>query len=161
MAPSAKAGSTRGGSIPPSVVASKAVARRERYQGAIGARQLPRLRAVLADDSGVLEVALELGRDGEGIGWLQGRITGTLALTCQRGLHPYDWPCAVDLRLRLVASEAEEQAVLEHDDPYLVQDDRLPLRDLVEDEVLLALPMLPRCSDPGCLDRLQGEAGRG
>ena len=65
----------------------------------------------------------------------------------------------VQFALRLVNSESDEQAVLEQDDPYLVQDDQLPLRDLVEDEVLLALPMLPRCPDPGCLERMTQGAG--
>src|SRR3546814_8193390 len=60
-----------------------------------------------------------------------------------------DWSsdvCSSDLiDLRLVETEEEEQAVLHEADPYLVQDDRLPLREIVEDEILLALPMLPRC----------------
>src|SRR3546814_6525071 len=55
------------------------------------------------------------------------------------------WPLQIDIDLRLVETEEEEQAVLHEADPYLVQDDRLPLREIVEDEILLALPMLPRC----------------
>jgi uncharacterized protein len=44
-----------------------------------------------------------------------------------------------------VFSEAEERSALADAEPLLVEDDRLPLRQIVEEEVLLALPMLPRC----------------
>lgn len=141
--------------IPLSVSASKAVARREQYAGRIPLAQLPRLKPMLADTAGELQVRLEASKDGQGDGWVRGHVAGQLSLTCQRGLHPYTWPCDLSFELRLVDSETEEQEVLEQQDPYLVQDDRLPLRDLVEDEVLLSLPMLPRCEDTGCVERLK------
>lgn len=146
---------TRESSIPQSVSASRAVARREQYSGRVGLAKLPRLKALLANATGELQVSLEASKDGQGAGWVKGEVSGELQLTCQRGLHPYAWPCEISVALRLVDSEAEEQEVLEQQDPYLVQDDRLPLHDLVEDEVLLALPMLPRCGDESCVDRLK------
>jgi len=35
-------------------------------------------------------------------------------------------------------------------DTWLVQADRLPLHELIEDELLLALPLAPRCEKPDC-----------
>ncbi|MBI3171455.1 MAG: DUF177 domain-containing protein, partial [Hydrocarboniphaga effusa] len=90
----------------------------------------------------------------EGAGWLRGKISGVLALTCQRGLHPFDWVCEVPLSLRLVFSEVEEEQLLKDCEPYLVRDDQLPLREVVEDEVLLSLPIVTRCDDPDCIKRL-------
>ena len=98
---------------------------------------------------------LEAAKDRSGAVWLSGAIRGELSLTCQRGLHPFAWTCDLKPQLRLVASEAEEERVLKDCEPYLVQDDVLPLRELVEDEVLLALPMMPRCDDADCLKRLK------
>ena len=141
--------------IPLHASAAKALASRQRFAGSLPVAQLPRLGALLADRDGSLEVDLAAEKEPGGAAWLRGGIRGQLSLTCQRGLHPFTW--ALDLRtdLRLVTSEAEEERVLKDCDPYLVQEDRLPLRELVEEEVLLALPMMPRCDDPDCVERLK------
>lgn len=142
------------GGIPAQVLASKALRCRESYAGVLPFKQMTRLAALVAEPAGELKAELEAERDGEGAGWLCGKISGVLPLTCQRGLHPFDWVCEVPLSLRLVFSEVEEEQLLKVCEPYLVHDDRLPLREVVEDEVLLALPIVARCDDPDCLKRL-------
>jgi uncharacterized protein len=145
---------TAPGRLPLHASASRALATRQHFRGTVPLAQLPRLAALMADAAGALDVELEAAKDG-GASWLRGTIRGVLSLTCQRGLHPFPWTCDAQMALRLVASEAEEARVLKESEPYLVQDDRLPLRELVEDEVLLALPMTPRCDDPDCVRRLE------
>ena len=140
--------------IPLRVKASQAVARHEAFAGSVPLAKLPRLAASLVQSSGTLQVELQATRDDEGQDWLHGEIRGRLPLTCQRGLHAFDWNCDVALSLALVESEAEEEKLLKDTGSYRVEDDELPLRDLVEDEVLLALPMMPRCDDPDCIKRL-------
>lgn len=141
--------------IPKQVGATKAIATRQRFVGRLELAQLPRVAAQLADQAGSLEVDLEAGKDGAGQAWLTGGVRGELSLTCQRGLHPFPWACDVQTRLRLVASESEEERAMQEAEAYLVRDDALPLREVVEDEVLLALPIVPRCDDPDCLKRLK------
>lgn len=140
--------------IPKQVSAQRALSGRQRFTGDLALSQLPRLAVQLADTEGALQVDLTAEKDRAG-SWLRGTITGDLQLVCQRGLHPMPWTCELKPELRLVHSEADEEKYLKDSEPYLIQDDVLPLRDLVEDEVLLALPMLPRCEDPDCGGRLQ------
>lgn len=140
--------------IPKQVSAQRAVAGRQRFTGELALAQLERLAPQLASTEGVLAVDLSAEKDRAG-SWLRGTLRGELQLVCQRGLHPMPWTCDLAPELRLVSSEAEEEKFLKDSEPYLVEDDVLPLRDLVEDEVLLALPMLPRCDDPDCAKRLQ------
>jgi uncharacterized protein len=45
-----------------------------------------------------------------------------------------------------VHSEAEERRLLHDCEPLLVEDDTVPLHEVVEEEVLLAIPIAPRCS---------------
>jgi uncharacterized protein len=142
------------GGIPLRVKASQAVSRHAAFTGSVPLARLPRLAAALTEPTGELQVELQATRDGDGQDWLHGEIRGRLPLTCQRGLHAFDWNCDVALSLALVGSEAEEQQLLKDSESYRVEDDELPLRDLVEDEVLLALPMTPRCGDPDCVKRL-------
>jgi len=144
----------RADGIPLRVKASQAVSRREAFSGSVPLAKLPRLAASLAETTGTLQVELQATRDEEGQDWLHGEIRGHLPLTCQRGLHAFNWNCDVALSLCLVENESDEERLLKECESYLVRDDELPLRDLVEEEVLLALPMMPRCDDPDCARRL-------
>ena len=130
--------------IPQTVRASAAIAQQQAYRGEVPLRSLPRLQGLLASADGVLRVALQAGRSA-GRERLRGTVEAELSLCCQRCEKIYSWPLRLELDVCLVHSEEEEEAVLHDADPYLVQDDQLPVCDLVEDETLLALPMLPRC----------------
>lgn len=141
--------------IPQYAIASKAVATGQRFKGQVLLSHLGRLAPLLLDKTGALDVDLAAEKDRAGQQWVKGTIKGQLTLECQRGEHPFDWPCDLKTELRLVFSDAEEKKVLAEAEPYRVEDDRLPLRELVEDEVLLALPMHPKCENPDCAGKLQ------
>ncbi len=131
--------------IPQKISASKALARRERYEGKLPLAGFTRLEGLLAADTGDIQVTLAASADEAGHAHLNGMLSGALRLNCLRCLKPFDWALHAPLGLRLVKTEAEEVQALHECEPYLVQDDELPLRDIVEDELLLALPMMPRC----------------
>lgn len=130
--------------IPQTVRASAAIAQQQAYRDELPVRSLARLSALLANDVAILHVDLQAGRSG-GRERVQGRIEAELPLTCQRCEKVFTWPLRIEVNVCLVQNEEQEEAVLHDADPYLVQDDTLSVRDLVEDETLLALPMLPRC----------------
>jgi uncharacterized protein len=71
---------------------------------------------------------------------------------CQRCLQPVLVPVNVDCELRFVATEAEAAALdAETEYDVLALAPRTDLRALVEDELLLALPVVPkhgRCPQP-------------
>lgn len=125
--------------------ASVALDREYRFMAALPVAQCSRLAAEVLDaSSSSLQVDLQADRRH---GWprLYGRIDGSVTLACQRCGKAFAQPLRLAPDLRLVFSEAEERAALADADPLLVEDDRLPLRQIVEEEVLLALPMLARC----------------
>ncbi|MEK8024816.1 MAG: hypothetical protein RLY78_246 [Pseudomonadota bacterium] len=77
--------------------------------------------------------------------WLDLRASTTAWLPCQRCLQPMAWPLHVDRRLRFVRTEAEAEALdAEIEDDVLSLARALDLRELVEDELLLDLPLVPR-----------------
>lgn len=77
--------------------------------------------------------------------WLALSVQATVWLTCQRCLQPFQVPLAFERRLRFVRGEAEAEALdAESEDDVLALSRSLDLRELVEDELLLALPLVPR-----------------
>jgi uncharacterized protein len=97
------------------------------------------------------------------------QIDAVLPLTCQRCLEPVQTPAVVDQWFRFVPDE--ETADAQDDDSaedLLVESAQFDLRELVEDELVLAMPLIPshdRCptaprlsaSDPGFDDAEQGK----
>lgn len=84
--------------------------------------------------------------------WLKLRASTRLSLECQRCLAPVEQDLACERRFRFVAGEEAAAALdADSDDDVLELTGRLDLRDLVEDELLLALPLVPRhavCPQP-------------
>ena len=77
--------------------------------------------------------------------WLHLLADADLVLQCQRCLLPLDEAVHVDRRFRFVADEDAAAALDDEiEDEVLVLTKTLNLRDLVEDEMLLGLPLVPR-----------------
>lgn len=120
------------------------VSARRSFVGTLPVASLRRLCGVLAEDSGEVEFELEFGRDELGTAYLDVRAKAPLTLICQRSLEPFVLPVAVDGRLGLIKSEREESGLSPGCEPLLIDDDgKLIPADVIEDELLLALPLVP------------------
>ncbi|MEO8123637.1 MAG: DUF177 domain-containing protein [Burkholderiales bacterium] len=84
--------------------------------------------------------------------WLRLMIDTRVDLTCQRCLSAVQVTLAVDRWFHFVADEQQAAALdAESDDDVLASSRSLDLRELAEDELLLALPLVPRhevCPQP-------------
>jgi uncharacterized protein len=84
--------------------------------------------------------------------WLHLQVDTVARLECQRCLQPINESLTVDRQLRFVAGEDEAARLDEDsDDDVLALVPRLDLLDLIEDELILALPLVPRhetCPQP-------------
>lgn len=90
--------------------------------------------------------------------WLHLGARATVRLQCQRCLNPVDVVLEVDRSFRFVRDEreaAELDAQVEED--ILVLDRSLDLQALVEDELILALPLVPRHADCRYPAAVEGE----
>lgn len=116
--------------------------------------RMPRLTALLAPADNGEEVARDdvafrmvFGFDRQGLLTIDVRVSGDLPLVCQRSLSVFSMH--VDRRSRVVVIESVEaqDEVPEPYEPVLVTDRRLALVDLVEEELLLAVPQVPVSPD--------------
>lgn len=84
--------------------------------------------------------------------WLHLTASGEVALTCQRCLKPVHEAIDIDRWIRFVETEAEAAELdVDSDDDVLALPRHLDARELIEDELLLALPLVPRhevCPEP-------------
>jgi uncharacterized protein len=71
-------------------------------------------------------------------------VDAELPLICQRSLRPYLEPVKRHSLLAVVESVEAQESLPEHYEPVLVEHGRLALLDLVEDELLLGVPQVPR-----------------
>lgn len=77
--------------------------------------------------------------------WLHLRAEASLPLVCQRCMGPVDIALVVDHAFRFVATEAQAEIEDEESEEDVLALSRdFNLKDLVEDELLMALPVVPR-----------------
>ena len=84
--------------------------------------------------------------------WLHLTVQATQPLLCQRCLTPVDVPLEVDRWFRFVADEATAEALDDDTEEDLLALSReFDLHGLIEDELLMSLPVVPRhgvCPEP-------------
>jgi len=85
---------------------------------------------------------LDFDLDEFGVPQVVGLLKTDLALVCQRCLERYDYPVKIDLSLNWVRSEQELKKLPLRYEPFLVESIPLRLNDVIEDELLLALPAI-------------------
>jgi uncharacterized protein len=126
---------------------------RRTFSGALRLSAMKRLRDSLADAAGEVVYELEFGKDELGVAHLRVRADATLPLTCQRTLDVFGLPVHVDTKLGLIGNEADEAALPSHYEPLLTIDGQVNLAEVIEDELILALPVVPL--KPGANEQAQ------
>jgi uncharacterized protein len=130
-------------------------------QGVLPVGGFLRLRDLLASDAGAVDYALEGLRDARGRPSLRLSIRATLQLRCQRCLEAMRLEVAEEELLVLAATQAEIEA--DPTDPEMpdrvLASKAMALRELVEDQLILALPYAPR--HEGCSARAAGSQEKG
>lgn len=125
-----------------------------RIEGRIPVAAMERVAEVLDDRQGDVSVALQGSRDRDRKNWLSLSLEGDLAMTCQRCLGRISYPLRVESRLQLIGPGddwPDEELADDEADAIPAAQDQAVL-GLVEDEVLLALPIAPKHDKCGAPD---------
>jgi len=129
----------------------------EQLGGSLAVVDLKRLEDVLFDTQGSLDYELRGTRDARNRPQIEVKVAGQLHLLCQRCLGLLRHEVRVDSQLVVVP-----RGVLPDDDlndpeaPDLIEAiPELKVAALVEDEVLLSLPLAPRHPEGECQGRLE------
>lgn len=124
----------------------RAVEGRRQFAGRVPLRGMPRLLELLdaPDDDAEIDFRIDAWRDGQGAARLDVAVAGAVPLTCQRSLQRYMHAIDGNSSIAVIEDEAELAGLPEDLEPKLADNGRLKLIELVEDELLLAVPLVPR-----------------
>lgn len=126
---------------------------------------LKRVAEDCADESGEVHWSLQGGQHANGYPQWKLRVQGTLQLMCQRCLTPFAYQ--LDSGTTLILARDDEKAdemEVELDDESLdviVASRAFNILEMIEDEVLLAMPLAPRhqqCTDGTAPELADGES---
>ncbi|MBK9160207.1 MAG: DUF177 domain-containing protein [Nitrosomonadales bacterium] len=131
-----------------------------KVDGKVPVAEMPRLRDMLEDSSGDLGYMVQGGMDPQGIPYLDVSITGSCRLRCQRCLEALDHAVSIDTRL-LLRDQESLNALDGEEDTFdsILADTHLDVTDMLEEEILLSLPIAPR-HEPGDCRETDSENGQ-
>lgn len=118
----------------------------------IAASRFQRLSDILVSSENMLDYHLIGSSSREGEPLLQLYVRGCLQLRCQRCLEPLDTKLDIASDFFIVSDESAIPSSEEEGDDkdYLVADAQLQVLSLIEDELLLALPLAPMHETEHC-----------
>ncbi|MDD2769606.1 MAG: YceD family protein [Methylococcus sp.] len=129
--------------------------KRRRLVGELPLAMFDRIQEFLSEKRGSVRIELEFGKDGR---WsvVTGRVEGDLALQCQLCMEPLNLQVQLKVSLGVVGSLDEADRLPGAYEP-LVFGGGVPMRllDLVQDELVLAIPPIPQHSDCGSAVRAE------
>jgi uncharacterized protein len=109
---------------------------------AVPLAELSRLRSQLASVAGTVSGRVHFTRE-SGIVVADLTMSGAADLVCQRCLQRMTEAVNSSVRVALIAAESDVSRVPEHLEPVLAAGGRITVGELVEEELLLALPIVP------------------
>ena len=133
-------------------------------EGVTPVAEMSRLNKDCADTTGQVAWAVDGATSRQGYPQLTLSVCGTVQLQCQRCMAPFAYEMDSETVLMLGKDDADadeiEEAIDDESIDVIVGSRTCDIRDLIEDEALLALPQSPKhevCPDSKLLDLLKSE----
>lgn len=106
------------------------------------AAALPRYAQLLHETTGVVRWRLAGTRDADGRKLVHVQVEAEPVLTCQRCFGPATYALRLDTRLAPIATEAQAEQLPVQYEPLLAGDEGVAIAEVLEDELILALPLV-------------------
>jgi uncharacterized protein len=117
------------------------------------------LREILPDDTGKIRARFAFFRDEESRWLMRVALSADVAVTCQRCLQPMPLHLESDSTLAVVCSDEQARQLPGHLDPLVVAGQECNLWEVVEEELMLALPAFSYHDTEDCREILAGFTG--
>lgn len=117
--------------------------------GKVSIAELPHVAESTLNGDGWVTFSLTFDLDHEGRMTVQGTLDATLPVECQRCCQPMELVLGASPRL-VVVSEEEAEHLDGENEPLVLSSEPLQLGQLIEEEILLQIPLIPRHADEAC-----------
>ncbi len=114
------------------------------FSGTIPLTRMKRLAALLVDAQGEASFTAAFRTDLEQRIIIDLQVEAALPLVCQASLEVYDEQVNRSSELAVIDDDSEQFELPENYEPVVTENGRLAIASLVEDELLLGLPQIPR-----------------
>lgn len=133
--------------LPDRIDVERAVSTGRIYSGTFQLAGLSRLTNMLADGEGEVRYELKFARNSIGQRMVEMHAETALPLICQATLERFELPVQIDTRIGFVRDEADADGLPEGYEPALTDEGMIDPAALIEDELILAVPVIPRNPD--------------
>ena len=140
--------------IPAYVDVRKVFDQQAEFYGLVSLERLPRFTDCLATETGEVRAKLRFSVTDTGRRVILGEISVTAEVACQRCLEPVSIELADEIELAVLDDESQLESLEERWDPWIVSDPKIQLASLVEEQLMLCLPLVSYHPDPNCVDAL-------
>jgi uncharacterized protein len=121
-----------------------------RLQGSLPVKNMSRLCESLYDCAGDIKVNIGFEKNEQGTPFLKGELLGVLLLQCQRCMDRLPYEITHKFELNILHSEEEAETLPQGYDAIIAKDDILIVQDMVEDELIINLPVVPMHTPKDC-----------
>ena len=140
------------GPIPEQVDHRKLANQAGLIEGSLPIQCFHRLGEMLVVREGEVYLRLEFSKGELGSTMVNGSAAAEVCLICQNCMQQYRQQVTCELALRVVSDESKLERLPEIDDAIVAPDKVISVAELVEDELILAMPMIPRHEEGQCPD---------
>jgi uncharacterized protein len=112
--------------------------------GEIEIKRFERLSGILHTDSGSVRASLRFRQRRDGWLIVEMECKATLQLVCQRCLDPLVHPLHARVEMGLLETESMDTRLPDGCEPITLEDGRLLPAQLIEDELIVSMPLVPR-----------------
>jgi uncharacterized protein len=121
-----------------------------KLEGIIPLQRFERFIALVEDEAGEVEAQLEFKKARKHRSLVVGQLRTKVSVICQNCMAPTQFELDAELRVLVVNSEEALAQLHEDDDGLVCEDELISLVDLLEDELILALPMVGKHEEGEC-----------
>jgi uncharacterized protein len=139
--------------IPDYVDARKIFAQQALLEGMIPVSRMPRFCDLVAATQGDVQVAMKFDLDESNRRIIEGTLDTQAQVICQRCLEPMQIALHDEFRLAVVGSESKSEGLPKSLDPWICEDIKLVLAEVIEEQLILCMPIVSY-HENNCIEKL-------
>jgi uncharacterized protein len=136
--------------LPLAIQPARLAASGECLTGRLGFTDMPRISELVRNHQGTVSYRLVFSRDDKGIINITGNLSAGLLVLCQRCLNEMELIIDNPVNIGLVGSQEEAKDLPDQLEPFITEGREISLVRLIEEELLLGLPLSPLHSPAVC-----------